>query len=117
MVQEGIDLIPKNLLEKLSNVEICIEETPSDKQRKELKIKKNEFLFGLYEGIPKTERWDYGLVLPDKITILKREIEKYSNKKNEIREIVKETVWHEIAHHFGIDEKEVEELSRTRKIK
>lgn len=117
LVKEGIDLIPKNILEKLNNIEICIEETPSDKQRKELKIKKNEFLFGLYEGIPKTERWDYGLVLPDKITIFKREIEKYSNKKNEIREIVKETVWHEIAHHFGIDEKEVEELSRTRKIK
>jgi len=69
----------------------------------------------LYEGIPKTKRWNYADVLPDKITIFKNQIEKAAQSEEEIRRIVKETVWHEIAHHFGMDEKEVREAETRRK--
>ena len=117
LVEEGIKAIPKELLEKLDNVGIIIEEEPTASQLKELKIRKNTFLFGLYEGIPKSERWNYGQALPDKITIFKRPIENYTQSEEEIKEIVRDTVWHEIAHHFGMDEKEVRDTEIRRKNK
>jgi len=115
LVQEGIKAIPKRFLEKLSNVEIVIEDNPCLEQLKKLKLRKDTFLFGLYEGVPKTKRWGYAQVLPDKITIFKKPIEKFARSKEEIKEIVKNTVWHEIAHHFGLDEKRVRELEKKRK--
>ncbi len=111
LVEEGIELIPERIMKMLENVDICIEEKPSG----ELKIGKGRYLFGLYQGIPKTKRWNYGFSLPDKITIFKEPIISYAKSNEEVREIVKETVWHEIAHHFGLDEREVANLSKKRK--
>jgi len=118
LVNEGIKAIPKGFLEKLDNVDIIVEETPTPEQLRKLKIRKGSFLFGLYEGVPQTKRWGYGQVLPDKITIFKNSIEKLAQSEKEIKEIVKNTVWHEIAHHFGMDEKRVRqaESHRIRKI-
>ncbi len=116
LVNEGIKDIPQKFLDKLDNVGIVIEDNPTPEQLKKLKIRKNYVLFGLYEGIPKTKRWGYADVLPDKITIFKNPIEQSAQTEGEIKKIVKETVWHEIAHHFGMDEKEVREAeSRKRK--
>ncbi len=115
LVQEGIKAIPEKFLEKLSNIDIIIGEEPSLEQLKKLKVRKDSLLFGLFEGIPQTKRWGYGQVLPDKITIFKKPIEQYARSAEEIREIVKNTVWHEIAHHFGIDEGRVRELESRRK--
>ncbi len=107
LVREGIKAIPKKILDKLDNVDIVIEDDPTPEQLKKLKIKNNYFLFGLYEGIPKTKRWDYSQALPDKITIFKNPIEKSTQNEEAIKKIVKDTVWHEIAHHFGMNEERV----------
>jgi len=117
IVEEGIRAIPKRFLEKLENVDICIEEEPAPFQLKKLRVKKNSLLFGLYEGIPQTERRYYAQVLPDKITIFKKPIEKIAHSKEEIKEIAKNTVWHEIAHHFGMNEKKVREIEKKRRRK
>ncbi len=114
LVNEGIEDIPKEFLERLENVDIVVEETPAPEQLRKLKIRKGVFLFGLYEGIPKTKRWGYGQVLPDKITIFKNPIEKIARSEGEIKKIVRDTVWHEIAHHFGMDEKRVKEAESRR---
>ena len=102
--------IPKRFLEKLDNVDIVIEDEPTPYQLKKLRAQRGLVLFGLYEGIPQTKRWHYGQVLPDKITIFKKPIEKMARSEKEVKEIVKNTVWHEIAHHFGMDEKRVREV-------
>lgn len=115
LVREGIRAIPQELLKKLNNVDIIIEDSPSLEQLKKLKIRNNYSLLGLYEGIPKTKRWEYGQVLPDKITIFKNSIEKIANSEEEIKEIVKETVWHEIAHHFGMDEESIRKSEALKK--
>ena len=115
LVKKGIDVIPKEFLEKLDNVEIVIEDDPTVEQLKKLKIKNNSLIFGLYEGVPKTKRWGYAQVLPDKITIFKNQIEKSCQDENKIKEIVKDTVWHEIAHHFGMDEQRVRKAECQRK--
>lgn len=114
LVKEGIDAIPKKFLEKLKNVEICIEDNPTPQQLKSLRIR-NGLLFGLYEGIPQIERESYGQVLPDKITIFKNQIERASRSIDEVRKIVRDTVWHEIAHHFGMSEAEVRNSEKRRK--
>jgi predicted Zn-dependent protease with MMP-like domain len=108
LVREGIRAIPQEFLDKLENVDIIVEENPTLEQIEKLKIRNNYVLFGLYEGIPKTKRSSgYSQVLPDKITIFKNPIENFSKNKEEIKQIIKNTVWHEFAHHFGMDEDRV----------
>jgi predicted Zn-dependent protease with MMP-like domain len=115
IVKEGIKAIPERFLEKLDNVDIVIEDEPTLYQLRKLRARENSLIFGLYEGIPQTKRGNYGQVLPDKITIFKKPIEKIARSEKEIQEIVKNTVWHEIAHHFGMDEKRVREAEVKRK--
>jgi len=115
MVKEGIMAIPERFLKKLDNVDIVIEDEPSSRQLKELKERKNSIIFGLYEGIPQTDRGNYAQVLPDKITIFKKSIKQASSSENKVKEIVKNTVWHEIAHHFGMNEKRVREAEARKR--
>ena len=115
-VKEGIKAIPKRFLEKLNNVSLCIEEEPTPYQLQKLRTRKNPLILGLYEGVPQTKRLYYGQVLPDKITIFKKPIEEVARSEEEIKEIVKNTVWHEIAHHFGMDEREVRKAEHRRRI-
>jgi len=117
LVNEGIRAIPKRFLKKLDNVDIVIEEEPTPSHLRKIKAQNNSIVFGLYEGVPQTQRWNYGQVLPDKITIFKQSIERITQSKKEIKEIIKNTIWHEIAHHFGINEKRVRELELKRKLK
>lgn len=105
LVEEGIDLVPTEFLKKLENVAIVIEDEPSEFQKKSAKIGEGVLLLGLYEGVPQTKRGPhYGMTLPDKITIFQKPIEASAASPEAIRELVKNTVWHEIAHHFGSGE-------------
>lgn len=98
-------MVPAEFLTKLDNVAILVEDRPSAEQLNKMKVDKNHVLFGLYEGIPQTRRTIYyGNVLPDKITIFQKTIEQYAETPEEIRRLVRDTVRHEVAHHFGSDE-------------
>ena len=115
LVKEGIEAIPKRFLEKLDNVDIIIEDEPSEEQMRKLKLGKGSKLFGLYEGVPQTKRRHYTWVMPDKITIFQKPIESVYSADEEIKEQVKKTVWHEIAHHFGMGEGRVRRAEKERK--
>ena len=116
LVDEGIAAIPEKFLRLLNNVAVVVEEEPTPEQKKKLHIHDGITLFGLYEGIPQTVRGSgYSGVLPDKITIFLKPIVEEAQSEEEIREAVRNTVWHEIAHHFGFDEKRVRALERKRK--
>lgn len=115
LVVAGIEQLPEQFQKLLSNVAIVIANEPNEWQRKEQALREDETLFGLYEGIPVTERGsEYGGVLPDKITIFKNPILETYSDPNDIKECVANTVWHECAHHFGFDEPWVEEEERKR---
>lgn len=114
LVKEGIEAIDERFLQKLKNVEIVIEDDPTPAQLEKLKLR-GALLFGLYEGIPQTKREQYSQVLPDKITIFKNQIEGMSSRPEDIKKAVKDTVWHEIAHHFGMDEPRVRAAEKKRK--
>lgn len=116
IVSEGIKAIPEKFLQKLDNVAIVVEPEPTPAQMRKLKIRRGWTLFGLYEGVPQAARGaNYSAVLPDKITIFQKPIEEAANSEKEIKEIVKNTVWHEIAHHFGMDEGRVRQAEARRK--
>ena len=113
LVKQGIDAIDERFLQKLKNVEIVIEDNPTPYQLEKLNLR-GGLLFGLYEGIPQTKREQYGQVLPDKITIFKNPMEQVFSNPEDIKKAVKDTVWHEIAHHFGMDERQVRQAERKR---
>ena len=111
IVAWAIDDLPKKYIDNLSNVAITIQDEPSLEQRRKQRLGPHQTLFGLYEGIPRTARNNgYTLVLPDKITIFKDPIERFSNSIQELMARVHNTVWHEIAHHYGLDHDRIHEL-------
>lgn len=115
IVAEGINAIPEKFLRKLDNVAIVIEDEPTPAQKKKLNIQQGWTLFGLYEGVPHGERGtSYTGVIPDKITIFKKPIESEAIDEKDIKKIVRDTVWHEIAHHFGMDESRVRQAETER---
>lgn len=116
LVEEGIAQIPKEFLAKLKNVAIVIDDEPTPEQKKKLQLRKDDFLFGLYEGVPQIKRGTFYSALPDKITIFRKPIEAYTDSPESIKEVVKNTVWHEIAHHFGSSEREIREAEKRRKM-
>jgi len=115
LVREGLSAIPEKFVRMLKNVAVVIAEEPTREQREVAELEENETLLGLYEGIPQVKRdGGYFGVLPDKITIFKKPILEAAETPEEIREIVKDTVWHEIAHHFGMEEDEVSRAEERR---
>ncbi|MCX6712864.1 MAG: metallopeptidase family protein [Candidatus Vogelbacteria bacterium] len=116
LVEEGIAAIPERFLKMLKNVRIVVEDEPSPAQLAAGRVGRGYTLFGLYEGVPQPARnGSYNLMLPDKITIFRQPIENACATDDEIRAQVKETVWHEIAHHFGFDESAVAERSAQKR--
>ena len=115
IVKKGIEAIPEKFLLKLENIVIIIEDKPSPDQRKKLDIRRGWTLFGLYEGVSQLERGaNYTFVLPDKITIFQKPIEEEARDEEDLKKIVENTVWHEIAHHFGMDETRVRQVEAKR---
>ncbi len=117
LVKEAIILLPKHIRDKMDNLAIVIEKNPSGYQLEKAETSPGGLLLGLYQGVPQTV-WGRKLStrLPDKITIFQDSIEYLTSSRKEIVDLVKKTVWHEIAHHFGFSEKRVRDLeSKWRK--
>lgn len=105
LITQAVEALPKQIQQKLSNVEIVLEEGDSP----------NNSLFGLYHGVSQLRRGSsYGLgpTLPDKITIWKGTIEKFAGDPVNIPSLVRRVVWHEIGHHFGFDEPGIRRLEK-----
>jgi predicted Zn-dependent protease with MMP-like domain len=108
IVGEALDGIPEKYQKAMSNVAFVIEDQPNVDQRQKLALRHDQRLFGLYEGIPLTKRGgNYTMVLPDKITLFRLPIEYASNSIDDLKERVRHTVWHELAHHFGLSHQEI----------
>lgn len=100
--------LPIKFRHRMENVEIVIEDKPSKELLKEYGINPNSFLLGLYQGVPITKRgFFYTNVLPDKITIFQKNIEKIAGDEQNLRETLKKVIVHEIGHYYGLDEEEM----------
>jgi len=111
LIGNALDELPDKYVSRLENVVITYADEPDDNQRVKLKLRGNQSLFGLYEGIPLTKRGaNYNLVLPDKITLFKLPLFSYSRDESDFLARIKHTLWHEIAHYFGLDHDRIHEL-------
>jgi predicted Zn-dependent protease with MMP-like domain len=111
LVAEALDSLPPDIQQMLDNVEVVVESHASPTQLRRLGLGPGGTLFGLYEGVPLTRRTSgYNLVLPDKITIFRKPIEAYCRADEQVRQVVRRTVLHELAHHFGISDERLREL-------
>jgi predicted Zn-dependent protease with MMP-like domain len=100
-VRSALDSLPAELREAMSNVEIVVEDENAE----------DPDIFGLYLGIPLTERHEYTGVLPDKIAIYQVPLEdEFGDDPELLEEEIRVTLIHEVAHHFGIDEDRLAEL-------
>lgn len=110
VISEALDSLPKKYTSRLKNIAIIYEDEPSQAQREKLQLSCNQTLYGLYEGIPLPARGGMTPLMPDKITIFKVPLSFASRNHEELRENVRHTLWHEMAHYFGLDHKRIHEL-------
>jgi predicted Zn-dependent protease with MMP-like domain len=115
IVAKAMDNIPKSYSLHMDNVGFVIEDLPSAEQAQKLHLYNGKTLFGLYEGVPLTKRGSgYSGVLPDKITIFRLPILFLSKDHKSVVDQVNNTVWHEVAHHFGLDHDRIGKLEDRR---
>jgi predicted Zn-dependent protease with MMP-like domain len=106
LVGDAVATLPPFILERLDNVQIVVADVPPP----DVLGAGDELLLGLYEGVPQTERGWGAPILPDRITLYRRPIESRARTRAELARIVRDTVVHEVAHHFGIDDDRLGEL-------
>lgn len=115
LISQVMDELPQDYIKRLDNVLITYEDEPTPDQRKRLKLRCDQTLFGLYEGVPLPARGNgYNFVLPDRITIFKKPLLSATNSMAEFREQTKRTLWHEIAHYYGLDHDRIHELEQKK---
>ncbi len=115
LVSKAVESLPDEFAERLDNVAITVQDYPTRQQLSRSNPEHGITLLGLYEGVPITERgYNYGMVLPDKITIFQKPIESSCNTEADIVAMIRSVVLHEIAHHFGISDDRLEEIERER---
>src|SRR2546421_9579357 len=108
LVEEALGSIPAAFHEKMENVLVRVQYEPGEEVMQRVGIKAGYTLLGLYEGVPLTSYGQARVPHPEIITIYQRAIEAYCHSDpDRIREQVRHTVLHEVAHHFGIDHNEM----------
>lgn len=122
--------VPEKFHHLLKNIAFLAEWEPSEETRREQGLEDGETLLGLYHGIPHTARGGHygeGMTLPDTITLYQGPIEEEAHLRNtdkpelvrmsyegRVRRVVRETIWHEVAHYFGYDEEQVQDREDRR---
>jgi predicted Zn-dependent protease with MMP-like domain len=111
LVREALESLPEELKNRLENVAILVEEDSPRRSRKWLK--NDQELLGLYHGISQKDRgfW-YGNVLPDRIIIYRRPLERISQNSEDLRENVRQTLVHEVGHYFGFNEEDLRRFEK-----
>ncbi len=111
LVAAAVNELPAALRRQIANVAIVVEELPDEETLDAAGVDDPYDLLGFYHGVPLTARThDYGLVLPDKISIFRQPILRACRRDAEIRATIRATLRHELAHYFGIDDERLEEM-------
>jgi predicted Zn-dependent protease with MMP-like domain len=116
LISQAIDELPQEYITNLNNVVITYADEPTPEQSKKQGIRRGQLLLGLYEGIPLTRRGaGYNLVIPDKITLFKKSILQMSHDESSFYKQIKHTLWHEIAHFYGLNHVRIKQLEERAK--
>lgn len=114
LISRAMDELPQQYIKGLDNVAIVYADWPDEYQAQKSGLRAGSILLGLYEGIPLTKRGaGYSFVLPDKITLFKKSILMTVRNETELFEQVKHTLWHEIAHYYGLNHADIHRLENN----
>ena len=115
LISRAMDELPQKYIKGLDNIAIVYADDPDEHQRQKSNIPEGSLLLGLYEGIPMTKRGaGYNLVLPDKITLFKNPILAVTHTPEQLFEQIKRTLWHEIAHFYGLNHEDIHRITRAK---
>ena len=111
LIVDALDDLPEEFQRKLENIDVVVEDEPSEDILRRMNITPPNILLGLYQGVPLNRRGrGYANVLPDKISLYQRPIESVCRNEEELKERVREVVMHEIGHYFGLSEEQIREV-------
>ncbi|HEX8763210.1 MAG TPA: metallopeptidase family protein [Candidatus Saccharimonadales bacterium] len=113
LIADVMEELPRTHMDAVKNVAIVYADEPTPEQREQLKLRGDQNLLGLYEGVPLSRRGGLTNFPPDKITVFKNPLLMYAASFQELRAQVKHTVWHEIAHYFGLDHPAIHDIERN----
>ena len=111
MITRAMDELPQEYIRGLQNVVIVMADEPDELQREKLKLRQDHLLLGLYQGVPRTMRTgNESGILPGKITLFKHPLLAITHDEASLFQQIKRTLWHEIAHYYGLDHGRIDEL-------
>lgn len=103
LITRAMNELPQQYIKGLDNVAIVMADEPNERQRQKMQLDNNHLLLGLYEGVPLTQRGSgWSGMLPDKITLFKNPMLQVSRSEQEFFAQIKQTLWHEMAHFYGL---------------
>jgi len=115
LVERACAKIPRQFRRRLANVAFVVEAEPSREQLRAARVAPGQTLLGLYRGRPLTQRSvSDSFVMPDQIVIFQGPHERMARSPAHLEKMVEDTVWHEVAHYFGMDETRVRRAERRR---
>jgi predicted Zn-dependent protease with MMP-like domain len=113
LVEDALQSIPPVFRKKMENIAVTIEWESDLEIRQDLGLAPQDDLLGLYQGQPLRRRGvDYGNVLPDKITIYQKPLLARCPDLENLKLEIRKTVWHEVGHYFGLDDKTLRQLEQ-----
>src|ERR1700679_3901234 len=116
MVFAAWDRIPDEFRERMGNIALIVDPEPTALQLASCRVPRGSTLFGLYEGRPLTVRSVFdSFAMPDRITIFQGPHERAAHSPEHLAKLVEDTVWHEVAHYFGMNESQVRSAERRRR--
>jgi len=116
LVAAAVARIPARFRKRMKNVAILVEAEPSQEQLARGRVPRGSTLFGLYEGRPLTQRSVFEpFAMPDRIMVFQGPHERAARSPDHLAQLVAGTVWHEIAHYFGLNESQVRAAERKRR--
>ena len=116
IVEKAYERIPARFRRRLKNIAIMVEQEPTETQLRRTGVARRGTLLGLYEGRPLTVRSVFEpFAMPDRITIFQGPHERLARSPEHLIELVEDTIWHEVAHYFGMSEAQVRAAERERR--
>ncbi|MFI5212538.1 MAG: metallopeptidase family protein [Candidatus Saccharimonadales bacterium] len=115
LITRAMDELPQAYITNLHNVAIVQQDTPTANQITKMKLDNHHVLLGLFEGVPLTQQGSgFSGMLPSKITLFKNSILAVVNSDAELFEQIKRTIWHEIAHYYGLNHSHMNALQQKK---
>jgi predicted Zn-dependent protease with MMP-like domain len=104
LISRAMNELPQEYITNMQNVAIVMADEPDEHQRAKLKLRGDQLLLGLFEGVPRTHQTgNEPALLPSKITLFNHAIRAVSRDEQSFYEQIKRTLWHEIAHYYGLN--------------